>query len=102
MRPVQKIDHKQQQIKHKKFDESSRVNQQVAKTGRDYLPESFDLFMYENPVWKTVDRKKWLNPKGMDVYSGNHGAHVGLHYSGQGKTEVHSNNLNGRSTWKYI
>ena len=58
--------------------------------------------MYENPVWKTVDRKKWLNPKGMDVYSGNHGAHVGFHYSGQGKTEVHSNNLNGRSTWKYI
>lgn len=82
MRPVQKIDHKQQQIKHKRFDESSRVNEQVAKTGRDYLPESFDLFMYENPVWKTVDRKKWLNKKGMDVYSGSYGAHVGLHYSG--------------------
>lgn len=82
MRPVQKIDHKNAQIKHKKFDECARVTAQVAKTGRDYLPESFDLYTFENPVWKTVDRKKWLSPKGMDVYGGSRGAHVGLQYSG--------------------
>lgn len=66
------------------------------------MPESFDLYRYENPVWKTVDRKKWLSPKGIDVYSGSHGAHVGLHYSGQGKTEVHANLVSGRSTWEHL
>ena len=60
------------------------------------------MYLYQNPVWKTVDRKQWLNPKGMDIYSGNHAAHVGLHYAGQGKTEVHANNVSGRSTWQHL
>jgi hypothetical protein len=30
-------------MQHKTFDDFSRVQAQVAKTGKDYLPESFDL-----------------------------------------------------------
>ena len=38
----------------------------------------------------------------MDIYSGNHSAHVGLHYAGQGKTDIHANSVAGRSTWEHL
>jgi hypothetical protein len=76
MRPVQKIEHKNQPAHHKTFDEFSRVQDSVAKHGKNFLPESFNMNLYKYPVWKTNQKNKWVNKKGMDIFSGVHAAHV--------------------------
>ena len=49
----------QQKMQHKQCDDMSRVNAQIKKQGRDYLPESFDLNLYQQPVWKPISKDKW-------------------------------------------
>lgn len=66
------------------------------------MPESFDMYKYKYPVWKTINKKQWMNEKGMDNFSGVNAAHVGLRYAGQGKTEAHANSITGRSTWSQL
>jgi hypothetical protein len=82
MRHIQKTEHKQLGIKHSYFDEGSRVEAAVAKTGRDYLPESFDLRMVKFPVWRTNQKSKWNSPSGFDLYSGHPSSHVGYEHPG--------------------
>lgn len=89
MRPVQKIEHKNLPAHHKTFDEFSRVQDSVTKHGRDHLPESFNMNMYKYPVWKSVQKSKWIDKKGMDIFSGAHAAHVTIKHPGQGITESH-------------
>ena len=88
LRKEVKTDHRQQQLHHKTFDEFSRVKEQVAKTGRDHLPESFDLKLFENPVYRPSLKSKWLTLKGIDTYSGVHGAQVKYRHAGAGRESV--------------
>jgi hypothetical protein len=60
------------------------------------------MYKYKYPVWKTINKKQWMNEKGMDNFSGVNAAHVGLRYAGQGKTEAHANSITGRSTWSQL
>jgi hypothetical protein len=87
-------------MQHKQCDEMSRVNAQIKKQGRDYLPESFDLNLYQQPVWKPISKDKWRTKNGFDNFSGATGAHVGHSAPGQGKTESHRNSINGSKAWK--
>jgi hypothetical protein len=64
------------------------------------LPESFNLDLYLNPVWKSVERTKWLTVNGMDNYAGVTGAHVGNTSAGMGKAESHINSVNGAKAWR--
>ena len=56
-------------------DEQSRIKDAVQERGAVSLRESFDLNLCENPVWKSVDKTKWKNPRGMS-YEGQLAPHV--------------------------
>jgi hypothetical protein len=86
-------------MQHKQCDEQSRVKAQITKQGRDYLPESFNMDLYLDPVWKSVERNKWLTKNGMDNYAGVTGAHVGHSAAGMGKTESMRQSVNGSKAW---
>jgi len=44
------------------------VNEAIAKHGKDYLPESFDLNKYLKPDWKPEQPKLWTTTKGFNCY----------------------------------
>lgn len=69
-------------MQHKTFDDFSRVQAQVAKTGKDCLTESFDLKLCQNPVYRPRQPNKWQTLKGIDVYSGAYGSHVKYRHAG--------------------
>ena len=46
-------------------DESARLQDAIKEQGRKSLRESFDLELYQNPIWKNVDKSKWRDIKGM-------------------------------------
>ena len=76
---------------HKVFDEFSRVTENIALHGRDYLPESFNLEMAQYPDWKEDIKEKWITKKGFDTHSGVTSAHaLKINYSGAGKTVLHT------------
>lgn len=70
LRPTAKTQHLNQALCHQKHDDFSRVTSQVAKHGRDYLPESFNLDMASNPVWHETNKQKWLTANGFDHNAG--------------------------------
>lgn len=78
MKPAQK----NHDLKHKLYDEFSRVTESITKHGRDYLPESFDLNLYQNPEFRPCNKSKFKTLKGFDTHSGNHSAHVGYQHPG--------------------
>lgn len=84
---------------HKKFDETSRVNTEIKKTGRDYLPESFDLYAATFPSWKTPKKELWKTRNGFDLYSGHDHPHVGYEHPGSGKEINHQGSITGRMAW---
>ena len=87
-------------MKYKKFDDVTRAKTQISKTGRDYLPENFDLLKVVDPKWRQVDPSKWRTSSGFDLYAGMPSAHVKLEYSGQGRTLSHQQSCtNDNSTW---
>lgn len=53
LRVPDKTEEINQTFKHKTQDEFSRVTDQIKKHGNDYLPESFNLYMYKFPNWKS-------------------------------------------------
>ena len=55
--------------------------------------------LYKYPVWKTNQKNKWVNKRGMDIFSGAHAPHVLMNHPGQGIIESHQASVNGKSTW---
>ena len=55
--------------------DESRIKRATDKQASVSLKESFDLSLFENPVWKEVKKQKWQTPKGIS-YSGQTHAHV--------------------------
>jgi hypothetical protein len=58
--------------------------------------------LYKHPVWKPIDKDKWTDKKGMDIFSGSNSKHVAISHPGQGITESHMNSVSGRSTWMQL
>ena len=65
-----------------------RIKESVAERAGVSLRESFNLDIYKNPVWKSVDKKKWRSRRGMS-YEGQSANHVHrlcvTHLGGTGK-----------------
>ncbi len=55
--------------------EAARLKDAIAESGNVSLRESFNLELYENPVWKSVDKQKWRSQRGMS-YEGQLAPHV--------------------------
>lgn len=51
------------------------------------MRENFDLKLYENPVWKVIDKKKWKSPKGFS-YEGQNSPHVNVNNNSPGLNRV--------------
>ena len=66
---------KQCWLRFKETDEGSRVQAAIAKDGNLSLKEDFNLLLFEQPVWKQVDKEKWRTAEGMS-YRGQFAAHV--------------------------
>ena len=62
-------------LKLAEVTDQSRIKDAVAERAGVSLRESFDLNLCENPVWKSVDKTKWKNPRGMS-YEGQLAPHV--------------------------
>jgi len=69
MRKKAKTLEKHLPIKLVDTDEVARVKKSVALEANASLKESFDLKMYQQPVWKKIEKSKWRTPNGMS-YSG--------------------------------
>ena len=39
--------------------ETKRINDAIKEQGRASLADSFNMGMYANPVWKSVDKAQW-------------------------------------------
>ena len=85
LRPTVKILHINPTLRYQKYDDFSRVTSQVAKHGRDCLPENFNLEMAQYPVWHETHKEKWLTSKGFDCNAGAQHNHVKkIHSTGSG------------------
>ena len=77
LRPKVQVKEKHLPLRMTEHNEQSRINDAVAERGSVSLRESFDLNLFENPVWKSVDKAKWRgDPRGMS-HKGRTAAHVG-------------------------
>ena len=65
LRPKVQTQDKHLPLKLVEVTDSSRIKDAVAERGSVSLRESFDLNLCENPVWKSVDKTKWKDPRGM-------------------------------------
>lgn len=52
-------------LKLAEVGETSRVREAIKEREGVSLRDSFNHNLYTNPVWKSVDKAKWRNPKGM-------------------------------------
>ena len=52
-------------LKLAEVGETGRINEAIKEQGCLSLRDSFNMKMYSNPVWKSVDKAKWKNPRGM-------------------------------------
>jgi len=75
------------------------VTAQVAKTGGDYLPESFNLALAKFPVWKPVKKNKWLSEKGFNLFGGVPHNHVSYTHPGQAKETSHQGSITNKMPW---
>ena len=55
--------------------ETGRISEAIKEQGCVSLRDSFNMKMYINPVWKSVDKAQWKNPRGMS-YKGQTAPHV--------------------------
>ena len=62
-------------LKLTEVNEGSRAQDAVKEREGVSLRESFDLKLFENPVWKSVEKKKWRHPRGIS-YQGQVANHV--------------------------
>ena len=49
--------------------ETGRIKEAIKDQGSTSLRDSFNMGMYANPVWKSVDKAQWRSARGMS-YSG--------------------------------
>lgn len=52
-------------LKLAEVNEPSRIKDGIADRAGVSLRESFDLELFTNPVWKSVDKQKWRSKRGM-------------------------------------
>ena len=52
-------------LKLAEVGETGRINEAIKEQGCVSLRDSFNMKMYVNPVWKSVDKAQWKNPRGM-------------------------------------
>lgn len=62
-------------LKLTEVNEPSRIKDGIAERAGVSLRETFDLELYNNPVWKSVDKRKWRSSQGMS-YEGQIASHV--------------------------
>lgn len=62
-------------LKINDVDEANRIKDAVKERNNTSLRESFDMNLYENPVFKNVDKKKWMDQNDMS-YEGQSGLHL--------------------------
>ena len=62
-------------LKLNEVREQERMQDTINEMGNVSLRESFNMDLYERPIWKHVDKQKWKDPKGMS-YSGQFSEHV--------------------------
>ena len=53
--------------------ESGRIKEAIDERGSVSLRESFNMKLYEQPVWKSVEKKKWRGDKRGLSYEGQFG-----------------------------
>lgn len=46
------------------YDDPKRVQETIMSTTQGSLKETFNLKLYKSPVWKSVEKNKWLNQTG--------------------------------------
>ena len=56
-------------------DELNRIKLAIKEQGNASLRESFNMDLYERPVYKSVEKTKWKTARGMS-YEGQSGNHV--------------------------
>ena len=49
-------------LKFVEVGETERMRDAIKERGSVSLRESFNRNLYNNPVWKSVDKAKWRNP----------------------------------------
>jgi len=62
-------------LKFAELDEHSRIREGIEERAGASLRENFNMELYLNPVWKSVDKKMWRSKRGMS-YEGQPASHV--------------------------
>ena len=75
LRPKITMKEKHMPLKLAEVGETARIRDAVQERGNVSLRESFNANLYENPVWKSVDKQKWRSARGMS-YEGQLANHV--------------------------
>ena len=65
MRPKALVKEKHLPLKYVEVGEAGRLHDAIKEQAGTSLRESFDNNLYQNPVWKSVDKKKWRDQRGM-------------------------------------
>jgi hypothetical protein len=55
-------------MKYEEVNEAKRIQESVHRQGKASLAEGFNKKMYSNPIWKKVDKSKWLTSNGMNLF----------------------------------
>ena len=62
-------------LKLVEVNDASRINDGIAERQGVSLRESFNMDLFNHPVWKSVEKSKWRSKQGMS-YEGQLGNHV--------------------------
>lgn len=65
MRKQMRSKEKHLPLKVKDVGEASRIKEAIAERNSTSLAESFDMNLYQHPIYKSIDKKKWLDTKDM-------------------------------------
>ncbi len=76
LRPKVILKEKHMPLKLAEVSEPSRIKDAIDERGSVSLRESFNMQLYEHPVWKSVEKKKWRGDKRGISYEGQLGKHV--------------------------
>lgn len=75
LRPKMLSKEKHLPLKLNEVNESGRIKESIKERGNTTLAENFNMNLFKNPVYKSVDKRKWLDSKDMS-YEGQSGMHV--------------------------
>ena len=65
LRPKLLSKEKHMPLKLAEVNEPSRIKEGIAERQGVSLRESFNMDMYNNPIWKSVDKQKWRSQRGV-------------------------------------